>query len=289
MFFSDLPVSPSGNDASNPTRECAICLEAMTENDQYPLQCGHCLHNNCVRLLRNIGVAKVCPLCRARMDVGGDALSYKSVSDALHAFSRLHHSIPILDRYGNLSTKNIFELKGILTSIEIGAENGNPDAYNVLAFFCANGIGIPIDLPRAHGLWRNASLRDHARGQNNYGLSFLRGSGCVKNVSSAFHWISKSAAADDQNGKFNLAICLLKGFGCNKDEKAAFHLFKDCASSGYFLAFHFVGHMYRFGTYVPKNVEMALQNYKEGSDLSDGQCSDSIGTMYGCGELSEPD
>ena len=92
MFFSDLPVSPSGNDASNPTRECAICLEAMTENDQYPLQCGHCLHNNCVRLLRNIGVAKVCPLCRARMDVGGDALSYKSVSDALHAFSRLHQA-----------------------------------------------------------------------------------------------------------------------------------------------------------------------------------------------------
>ena len=47
--------------------ECAICLEDLESTILSTLPCSHTFHKSCLSILREAGIAQLCPLCRAQL------------------------------------------------------------------------------------------------------------------------------------------------------------------------------------------------------------------------------
>lgn len=94
------------------------------------------------------------------------------------------------------------------------SDGGNEAAMIWLSHAYANGLGLPLDLPRSVELERQAAERGYSIGQYNYGLSLLRGLGVAADIEAGKRWVGKAAEQGDEaantliNSGFNLDVAI---------------------------------------------------------------------------------
>ena len=230
--------------------ECAICLEDLRKKfAQCVLPCSHVFHKDCVSMLREAGVAQVCPLCRAQLPQSAEkmfadgASIYFPMRDRLEQFggSWGHLSTTETKKVKELlqfwlgsaqqgHTKALFNLgvmhengygvqqsyEKALDCYEKAAEQGDAIAQYNLGYLYRNGHGVEQSYEKAVERWKKAAHQGHAEAQNNVGNMYRNGHGVKQSYEKAVEWFEKSAKQGLANAQYNLGNMYQNGHGVNQ-------------------------------------------------------------------------
>ena len=103
--------------------------------------------------------------------------------------------------------------------------------------------------------------RGEVHWQIQLGLAYFHGIGLSKNLEAAKFWLSKAAMGGSDDEKFEVA----KYYYLMRD-RVALNILTDLRDSGYSPAFFMLGLIYRDGKIIPKDINIACDFWKSGSD-----------------------
>jgi TPR repeat protein len=102
------------------------------------------------------------------------------------------------------------------------AEQGIPQAQNVLGTMYNNGQGVPQDHAEAGNLWRLAAAQGLAAAQFNLGTLFANGRGVPQNDAEAVNWYRKSAEQGYTLAQYNIGLMYYSGRSVSQDKVQAY-------------------------------------------------------------------
>ncbi len=113
------------------------------------------------------------------------------------------------------------------------AEQGNPEALNMIGMCYLNGAGVTKDLSEAIKWWRKASEAGNANAQASLGACYGRGQGVPQDYKEALIWYTKSAEQGNPEAQGVLGEMYFKGNGVPQDYNESIKWFTKGAEQGH--------------------------------------------------------
>lgn len=95
-----------------------------------------------------------------------------------------------------------------LVELRLPAEQGNPDAQNILGTMYSKGQGVPRDYGEALNWRRLAAEQRNAQAQFNLGFMFEKGQGVARDYAGALKWYRRAAEEGHEYAANNIAWIL---------------------------------------------------------------------------------
>ena len=173
--------------------------------------------------------------------------------------------------------------------IKKNAEQGVPDAQNLLGYCLFEGENIPKDVESSAFWFKKSAIQGHVNGQYNYANALLYGDGVQSNKAQASKWFKKCAKQGHEEGQYNLALLYKKGEGIEKDLEQAIFWFKKCAEQGNINAQLVLGQAYKHGTGVLQNGATSIYWFTKCAEQGDELAQLQLAIAYFLGEEVDQD
>lgn len=112
------------------------------------------------------------------------------------------------------------------------AEQGNPEAQNMVGMCYVSGKGVTKDLSEAVKWWSKASEAGNANAQASIGVCYERGQGVPQDYKEALKWYTKSAEQGNAFAQGSLGVMYFKGNGVPQDYNESIKWFTKGAEQG---------------------------------------------------------
>lgn len=163
------------------------------------------------------------------------------------------------------------------------AEQGDPEAQVNLASLYAAGDGVEKDLGEAVRLTQQAANQGFLRAQTNLGKAYSSGEGVDQDYAAAAEWYERAASRGDAVAQHDLGLLLMSGLGVPKDQELAVRWFSQSASRGYPPGEFALGKAHDRGDGVPKDWEAAVHWFRKAADHGHLEAQHSLGNAYASG------
>lgn len=97
------------------------------------------------------------------------------------------------------------------------AEQGHPEAQNMMGYMYRFGEGLPQDFEQARQWYRRAADQGNATAQNNLGAMYRQGLGVPQDYQEAFRWFLRAAEQGNGGAQNHVGLMYYKGEGVEKD------------------------------------------------------------------------
>ena len=134
------------------------------------------------------------------------------------------------------------------------ANQGNPDAKNLLGMMYELGRGVPQNLSKSIVYYREAAEQGNPYAQYNLAVSFDAGTGVPQNYREAVRWYKKSAEQGVSSAQYDLGVMLEQGRGIEKDFTKAASWYQKAADQGHMEAQNNLAWLYESGKGVKQNL-----------------------------------
>ncbi|MBQ1492711.1 MAG: SEL1-like repeat protein, partial [Blautia sp.] len=155
------------------------------------------------------------------------------------------------------------------------ANEGSPEAMNMVGTMYKHGTGISADMGRAVAWYRQAAEASYPAGMENLGQMYREGKGVEKDYSLARFWYEKAAELGNGDAQYALGLMCQDAKGGERDYEMAFSWFEKAAEnvgSSVPDAKVELGKMYRDGITVPKDEEKAYALFEVAGTKAGLQC-----------------
>lgn len=164
-------------------------------------------------------------------------------------------------------------------SQEAAAENYIP-AKNALALAHFNGYGCKVDYNKSHILLEECENAKYGMALFNLGIGYMNGSyGYKKDLNKAFNYFYLASGQFHAKATYNLALMYLNGNGCTKNIDKAIDEYKNAAYLGHVKSQVKAGDIFYFGELTKKNTELAYEFYLMAAENGDAYAMYSVGYM----------
>ncbi|MBL1274952.1 MAG: sel1 repeat family protein [Ectothiorhodospiraceae bacterium] len=134
------------------------------------------------------------------------------------------------------------------------ANQGNPDAKNLLGMMYELGRGVPQNLSKSISYYREAAEQGNPYAQYNLAVSFDAGTGVPQNYREAVRWFTKSAEQGISSAQYDLGVMLEQGRGTPKNFIKAADWYQKAANQGHMQAQNNLAWLYESGKGVTQNL-----------------------------------
>ena len=168
------------------------------------------------------------------------------------------------------------------------AEKGYAYAQNDLGAFYAKGQGVRQDYAEAARWYRKAAEKGDVLAQYSLGRSYWLGRGVTTNVQASLKWLNKSAKRNQADAmQFLGEVYLHGGPGLKADGCQAFHWFLKAAEQGRAGASYSLGQLFEEGNGAPRNLDLAINCYRQAAEKGDSQAMMRLSELYMAGSQAE--
>ncbi|MDT8385035.1 MAG: tetratricopeptide repeat protein [Gammaproteobacteria bacterium] len=137
------------------------------------------------------------------------------------------------------------------------AEQGNPDASNLMGMMYELGKGVPKNLGKSVAYYRQAAEQGNPYAQYNLAVSFDAGTGVPQNYREAVRWFRRAAEQGVSSAQYDLAVMIEQGRGIKKDYAKAVDWYQKAAAQGHVQAQNNLGWLYETGKGVQRDLVAA--------------------------------
>jgi uncharacterized protein (TIGR02145 family) len=184
--------------------------------------------------------------------------------------------------------KNAANAEEIL-SLQIKAENGDPEAQNNLGKSYDKGMGVEQDHFQAVKWFLLAAEQGFASAQFNLGICYKIGEGIKQDYFQAVKWYRLAAEQGISVAQLNLGICYENGEGIEQDYFQAVKWFRLAADQGVSAAHKRLGICYENGKGVEKDFSQAFKWYQLAANHGNLDAYNNLGICYKRGKGVEKD
>ena len=146
---------------------------------------------------------------------------------------------------------------------------GEPKGCSEQGLLYQDGLGVPRNLERAKGLYRESCEAGAARGCSRLGSLYLRGVGVERDPEQALAYSQQGCDRGDAMGCANLGLMHERGDGLPKDTKQASMLYARACSADLGFGCTRLGALYARGEGPSPDPRLALIYSKKGCSLGD--------------------
>ena len=139
------------------------------------------------------------------------------------------------------------------------AEQGDPNAQNLLGEVYLNGRGVRPDSKAAAEWITKSAMQNHAPAQLNLGMLYEAGQGVPVDYPRAAEWYRKAAEQGNATAQYSLAVMYAYARGVTHDDQQSLKWLTRAADQGDRLAQYALGHRYISGTGVPQDLPEAFK------------------------------
>src|SRR5437867_944308 len=139
------------------------------------------------------------------------------------------------------------------------AEQGDPNAQNLLGEVYLNGRGARPDSKAAAEWFTKSAMQNHAPAQVNLGMLYEAGQGVPVDYPRAAEWYRKAAEQGNATAQYSLAVMYAYARGVTHDDRQSLKWLTRAAEQGDGLAQYALGHRYLSGTGVPQDLPEAFK------------------------------
>ena len=265
---------PRAAEESEKIDECCICLDLLSEGIQ-KLDCGHTFHKNCIDELRNKGVKKVCPLCRAKLPDTPE----KMFADGCQLYYQITKDINN-NSWSGLNKNQKIKINKVEELWTKSADQGLVEAQHYLGCIYDEGYVVAQDYSAAMKWYRMAADQGHASSQHNLGIMYEKGQGVAQDYSVAMKWFRMAADKGHADSQCNLGIIYEKGQGVAQDYSAAMKWHRMAAGQGLAEAQYNLGLLYMNGQGVPLDYAAAVNWCCKAAYQGHAPAQHNLGIMY---------
>ncbi len=135
---------------------------------------------------------------------------------------------------------------------------------------------------RAFDLLIDSAENGFVEAQKYLAKLFFEGDGAVKSETLSVLFWSEVAKKDVASAIYNLGTCYYNGKGVTRNPERAFELYKKSADMMFPMAIFEVGNAYEkgFDGVVEPDYKKAIEYYKKGIELGNGDCMNNLAVMY---------
>jgi len=167
-----------------------------------------------------------------------------------------------------------------LDQVEVEAESGDPWVDYAAGRLFAGGFGVDGDTLRARKYYESAAKMGFAPAKHSLAYMLENGIGIDRDQEAASKLMLEAANEGWTPAKVEYALSLSQQAD-NEDQKtAAFNLIANTALSGSPLALNILGDFYLSGNGTERNVDLAIEKFKEAGELGDGSALSFLGGLY---------
>ncbi len=182
---------------------------------------------------------------------------------------------------GNISNSNIPKpIYSLGKSLLLSKENDG-FAYYQLGLYYLEYFKDGLDKKKAFASFAKSSELNCADGINALGASYLKGTGCIKDIDKSIELIEKAAEMGCVNAMFNVAIkCYNKK--TTEGQYKAFNLFKKCYQKDDYESLSYLGRIYQKGIlgFIDINFDNAIKHFELGVKYNDDKSIEALATFY---------
>ena len=165
------------------------------------------------------------------------------------------------------------------------AEEGIPEAMDMVGSMYRHGTGIASDLGTAVSWYQKAAEKNYPAGMTNLAQMYQKGKGVKQDYVLARFWYEKAAELGNSDAQYALGVMCQDALGGERDYEKAFYWFEKAAEneeSPVANAKLELGKMYRDGITVPKDEEKAFALFESmGTKAGLQRVAKMIGTGLG--------
>lgn len=137
------------------------------------------------------------------------------------------------------------------------AQQGNPDASNLMGMMYELGKGVPKNLGKSVAYYRQAAEQGNPYAQYNLAVSFDAGTGVPQNYREAVRWFRRAAEQGVSSAQYDLAVMIEQGRGTKVDHAKAVSWYQKAAAQGHVQAQNNLGWLYETGKGVKRDLVAA--------------------------------
>ncbi|MFM0306042.1 tetratricopeptide repeat protein, partial [Paraburkholderia sediminicola] len=180
--------------------------------------------------------------------------------------------------------KNIRQLDASdarVRAIRLSAEQGQPEAEDILGRMYSVGQGVVRDDDIAAQWYRKAADQGYAAAQNRLGYAYLKGLGVPQNDALAVQWMTKSAEGGYAPAQDNVGVFYEYGlYGLPRDVDRALEWYRTAAAQDYAPAQFKVGVCFQRGIGVPPDLKVAAHWFALSAQGGDLKAKVNLGYLY---------
>lgn len=200
------------------------------------------------------------------------------------AYNPAEHFEWIDETFEDIFEEDFVDDDEFVEKVRYFAENGNPDAMNMLGIMYSQGDIIEKDDRKAFKWCYRAAEAGNPFGMSNVAYSYRYGVGVKKNISQAVEWYNKAIDADNTHAMCELAAMYRDGDNLKKDEEKALGLFQRAAEADDVDAMTALGSMYYRGEGTKKNLKLAYKWTLKAAEAGNISAMNRLGVMYDQGD-----
>lgn len=156
-----------------------------------------------------------------------------------------------------LAAYNAGDYKAAYTFTLPLASQGNPAAKNLLGMMYELGKGVPQDLARSVGYYREGAKQGDPYAQYNLAVSFDSGTGVPQNYREAVRWFRRAAEQGVSAAQYDLGVMIERGRGIGKNFQKAANWYQKAAKQGHVQAQNNLAWLYEKGQGVERSLVTA--------------------------------
>ena len=148
-----------GGSDKKQSKECAICLDTLSDGVVQTLPCNHVYHTACVEQMRKFGIEQACPQCRAELpSVAAADEKNEAAAEAKRLFERGAQRVVALTRRMRIkhtepwqprTVRDCKERDEVIKAWKAAAELGHGMAFAVIGESYEKGLGLAADQSKA--------------------------------------------------------------------------------------------------------------------------------------------
>ena len=177
----------------------------------------------------------------------------------------------------------------LFSEIMASAIEGATGAQMAVAYMLQNGIGTPIDTPKARQWMQKSATGGNLVAMTELAVMFEHGIGGAQDLDEARKVYLKAGEAGSRRALYLLGLLYKDGRGVEADGVMAFRYFQLSAYRGYSPAMVQLGNAYRRGNGVSTDPGLARIWYLKAADKNNSGAQYLLGTLFLAGTPGKPD
>jgi len=263
---------------------CSLCKESLIFSSTSTLPCGHSFHDDCVEVLRSLGVlSQVCSSCRSNTNDSNKGTQLNE--EASRIFLVIERRVSRSETNWNfLSSEDQMSINEAISIWNEATSLGNLNAMNNMGLLYLHGRGVKQDPSEARPWFQRASDLGFPESQFNLGGLYLSGSGVTQNDTETVVWYRRAADQGHTFALLELGDMYEKGRGVEQSDSEAARCWRKAAYQGVARAQYNIAVMYREGRGVEQSYLDAGRWYTKAAYQGFGEAQYDLGVMYDQGE-----
>ena len=206
-------------------------------------------------------------------------------------FKAILDELPMADDYVDMSSYVSEEMKKENNEALLkGAQDGDIECMNLLAYAYANGIGRIANLEKAFSLFKKTADLGNAEGLFNVGVYYGTGDVVSQDYKKSTQYLQKAAALGDTDALYQLGVYKMHGFGCDVNWKDALKYYRAAANNGCADAANELGYIYDRGEHgIRKDDKIAFEWFLKAAELNHTEAIKYVIRAYHDGIVEDED